>query len=295
MLSLWLAATTAMADPAMPVFESQPMSFERDLNSFCFPSGLEFSVHTEARSSGLYWTIVVDHGLTQDGEDRAGISLVMPELWLASKPQGGPSVAKRLAAAGVTWSAQVGQDVTLLLMEAPVSALPEMLAIETERLTNPLQGIDEAKFTAVRDRVIAMRKERGELSPLEWAQWMPDGFFNDGVAVDGVPPNSAQLATLTLDDAKLAASSWVPWAHPPSNHRTDHHARSAWVDGKASWFRHDLRGGGWLQAGGRRVQPSRHRASVRGDAAGGQGGPHRGLGAHRSAHVARGLAAAPGV
>ncbi|MCB9665391.1 MAG: insulinase family protein [Alphaproteobacteria bacterium] len=199
LLALLLLTRGVDARPPPPDFTPKPPPIIRPVQEACLPSGLRVTLREDRREPVITMTLTTDAGRTGDPAGREGASQVLARAAFHATTDGGARVRERLAGVGAEWDVQVLDAATVYLVEAPVAALPELLAVAAQWITDPLAGVDEATFEDVRGAVTAEVVRPAALEAAALPTLMPDGFFPlAGSAARPVTPRT--LAALRPDD-----------------------------------------------------------------------------------------------
>ena len=136
----------------MPKMELQMNAFSHDQQFYTFPSGLQVVIRhdSDVRSSTV--TTVVDAGSSRDPDDKAGVAHMTEHLWFESKREG-TGLHDLLYEIGASYDAATTFDSETFTTSGPTEFLAEMIALESQRLTNPLEGVTPLDFARVQSQV----------------------------------------------------------------------------------------------------------------------------------------------
>jgi zinc protease len=138
----------------------RPIAF--DLWDVHCPSGLRVVVERTPGSPVAGVTTVVGAGSGADPEGREGLAHLIEHLTFRAHAPDGPSVQARLASLGTAGNAETSPDDTVYYQFTAAAGLWSLVALEGERLADPLAGVDEASFSVEREVVRSELRERTE-------------------------------------------------------------------------------------------------------------------------------------
>lgn len=136
-LCAWLALAALPA-----VADDDELAFA--VTHLAFPSGLRLAVVADDTLPVLGATVLVDAGTSFQPADRPSMAHLVEHLWFRSRPGGGAEAGARLDAAGCTWNASTGVDVTRFEFSCPVTARDELLDLVASIVADPLAGVSDA-------------------------------------------------------------------------------------------------------------------------------------------------------
>ena len=208
-LCLCPAAHAAGNRPEMPPLESKVPGYNLDTKDMVFPSGLRVILQRDDSAPVVAISTVIDAGSTRDPAGKEGIAHLSEHLWFASS-HNELHVQDVLFETGAITDAGTHPDYMTFTTLAPVASLPYLLSLESLRLTEPLNGIDESVFAATRE--IVSLEERYRYST-GWQSSRPAIFqrlFPEGHPYNGTGSDS-MLSQLSLDDARaFVAKRFTP-------------------------------------------------------------------------------------
>jgi zinc protease len=138
----------------------RPIAF--DLWDVHCPSGLRVVVERAPGSPVAGVTTVVGAGAAADPQGREGLAHLVEHLTFRAHGPDSPSVQARLASLGTSGNAETSSDDTVYYDFTAAPALWSLVALEGERLADPLAGVDEASFSVEREVVRNELRERTE-------------------------------------------------------------------------------------------------------------------------------------
>ncbi|MDP2312923.1 MAG: insulinase family protein [Pseudomonadota bacterium] len=206
LLSLPLAVAAPAAEPE---FRPDFGSYRFDALDGCFGSGLRLVVVEDAREPTVSVTLVVDGGSVADPVGREGTAHVLEHLAFRTITPSGAPVSARLAALGAAANAETRPDATTFITVAPAARLASILAVEGQRLVDPLAGVTAADLESER-AIVENELRRNELdrSGLVWdvlfAALYPAGHPYHTALGD----TAASIGAVTLEDVRAYAARW---------------------------------------------------------------------------------------
>lgn len=108
----------------------------------CWPSGLRVTVQYDDRAPIASVTTVVEAGFADAPAGAEELPHLLEHLWFRAQPDARGEVANRLFREGAIDNAYTELDATSYVTVAPITALPDLLALEAARLRDPLVGVD---------------------------------------------------------------------------------------------------------------------------------------------------------
>jgi zinc protease len=145
------------------------------LRDFRLPSGLRVVVEEDRRAPMVAVVAVVGSGGSSDPAGKEGLAHLVEHLSFRSRRAGGPSTWTRLEQLGAgRFNAFTGLDHTAYETLAPREALPELLKLEAQRLSAPLEGVTLEVLAVEREVVrneLRQYNETGYIGQvLQWVQ-----------------------------------------------------------------------------------------------------------------------------
>ena len=180
------------------------------------PTGMRVLAY-ETPSTGLF-SLAASYraGSADDLPGKEGLARLVARLSLrhGGGGEGRLTYSQRLFAAGVRFDAQAGRDSTEFLASGPASRLGAALAVEADRLRDPLAGMTEEDFRRERDlhaeelaeQRLASRDDAGS----QWLLEVALGGAAYARPTDGTPE---AVRALTSEDAR----SWVRQRFTPAH------------------------------------------------------------------------------
>src|SRR5215468_114483 len=124
------------------------------MQEFVLPSGLRILVQEDHGSPTVAVVTVVGTGTAADPRGKEGVAHLVEHLTFRARPGEGASVWDRLEAAGAgEFNAETRDEATIYVTAGSKEALPGILRTETERLLDPLAGVDDAVLATEREIV----------------------------------------------------------------------------------------------------------------------------------------------
>ena len=205
----WLSAALAA-----PPLDLPPSAFVSERTEICLPSGLRVLFMQEPDQPTITWTTVVGRGSAADPQGKEGLAHLVEHLWFESQGVQGRSVYDHELALGARMNGFTRPEDTVYPTVAPRAAAGMLVELESARLVDPLNGVDEARFATELGVVRAERRWRyensgalGYLALLEHA--FPEGHRYHRPAIG----TEASLASLELEDAQAFANTNYRPAH----------------------------------------------------------------------------------
>ncbi|MFL5347386.1 MAG: M16 family metallopeptidase [Hyalangium sp.] len=184
------------------------------LRDFRLPSGLRVVVEEDRRSPVVAVVAVVGVGGSSDPTSKEGLAHVVEHLAFRAHHAGGPSVWTRLEQVGAgQFNAFTSLDHTVYETLIPREALPELLRLEGQRLSAPLEGVTEPVFAVEREVVRNELRERNETGFIgQVFHWVQETSFPAGHPyARPVIGSHDSLSQLTLADAqRFVRKSYQP-------------------------------------------------------------------------------------
>lgn len=199
----WFATLASAAPPAMPKLEMPAVVYDLDAYEMCYPSGLLVHVVRRPESDVVAIGTVVGGGTSVETPETRGAAHLVEHLWFRSRPGGGPRPWD--LAAGLDVQGTTHADNTVYTTVGGPEDLPALLALEVQRLVDPLQGIDQAQIDGEARAVaseIAWRDENGNRAAhrlLDTQLWPGDHPYASSLS-------GAELRTIDELRAYVAAS-----------------------------------------------------------------------------------------
>lgn len=185
-----------------------------DMVRWDFPSGLNVVTLPDPELPAVTTAMILDAGSGADPEGKEGLAHLVEHLVFRGSvpadplvPDGG-SVADVQHALGCDANAFTEVDVVTYISSCPPEAFGVMMAIEAQRLADPLRGVDEDAF-ASEQRVVAIeRAERDRTGFLSLDDAVLDAIHPPGHPYGHAPAGTeAAIASMTLADAREFAEA----------------------------------------------------------------------------------------
>jgi zinc protease len=140
---LLLSALAHAAMPPAPPAKAEIAGTLPAMNVLCWPSGLQVVVVRDDAARHVALTMVLDGGASAEDPSARGAAHLLEHLWFRSTPgTGGVSIWD--GSAGLSISASTRLDSTVFTTIGASSDLPALLALEGQRLVDPLVGVTAA-------------------------------------------------------------------------------------------------------------------------------------------------------
>jgi zinc protease len=196
---------------------------------FPLPTGLPFSTERYRLDNGLEVLLQPDHtapvvavnltcdvGSKDDPPGRAGLAHLVEHLMFDPTARIPEGMQSALAAAGArTFNGTTSRDRTCFFESVPSDRLEFAVWLEGDRLASHLEGMDQAQLD--RDRRVVESEEHqhyeeepyGLVPSYVWPELFPEPHPYHHLPIG----DAAQLANVTVDDARTFARTW----YTPSN------------------------------------------------------------------------------
>jgi zinc protease len=209
LLSLTLAACASSRSAPPP---AKLAAFAYDGFSSTFPTGLRMVVYGLPHMPDAMVSVSYRGGSVDDPAGKEGLAHLVEHLAFRARPGGGARVWDRLHVAGVEFNAFTADDSTVYYAVGQPDQLSTLLAIEADRLRDPLAGVDAATFEREREVVVRELAQRFDdasiATQLEWlaARAVPRSPYARRSTADTVQ-------RLTLEDARAFVAAHYTPAH----------------------------------------------------------------------------------
>lgn len=206
-MSTWLLAVlAASAAPVMPKLQLPRPDYQLDAGKMCFPSGLLVHVVARPNTDVVAITTVIGGGSSAETEATRGAAHLVEHLWFRSKPGGGPTVYD--LEAGLQIGGATYTDATVYTTVGAGADLQALLALEGQRLLDPLQGIDEAILREEQEIIASELAWRGDHSERAALRTLDSRLWPEGhpYATALVPLDEARSRSLEQLHAYTAAA-----------------------------------------------------------------------------------------
>src|SRR5215831_13632503 len=121
------------------------------MQDFVLPSGLRILVQEDHSAPIVVVVNVVGAGHVHDPPGREGTAHLLEHLSFRARRDGGATHWSMLERVGAgEFNASTQADVTTYYAAGAREVLPELLRLESARIADPLQGVDEAAFATER-------------------------------------------------------------------------------------------------------------------------------------------------
>ncbi len=155
--ALGLLLTLAAVDPAgaisAPRLQLQVADYDVRYTDYCLPSGLRVVFQEDHSQPVVSVTTVVGSGASADPEGMEGMAHLVEHLWFRSAQAHIPAVWQMRNRLGAWMNGYTSFDTTKYTTVAPSRYVRTLLEIEGQRLTDTLNGVDEAIFQTEREVV----------------------------------------------------------------------------------------------------------------------------------------------
>lgn len=208
---MWFIFPVAVAAPSLPDRTLPPPAWNVDLSRICLPSGLVVDIVKRPETGVVTVTTVVGGGTSSETDATRGAAHLAEHLWFQSTPGGGPRVWD--LEAGLRMEAYTEADAVVFSTLGGPDDLDRLVALEVERLRDPLQGVTEATVAAERRVIASELRYRGEHAERAAVRWIDTALW------PADHPYAATVASLEAADALRleAVKSFVAATHQPGN------------------------------------------------------------------------------
>lgn len=200
-LSAQLAVAAVPKAPPLKLSAHVPKPVGSEL---CFPSGLRV-LTVQRHGTGLAAvTTVIDGGRAEESLETRGAAHLLEHLWFRSAPGGGLPLWDR--ASGLILDGATYRDATVYSTVGAAADLPGLLALESARLLNPLEGITPEIVSQEKEIVTSELLWRGEHSTRQVDRSLEQALYPSGHPYHESTATVAQVEALTLDAVRAFAS-----------------------------------------------------------------------------------------
>lgn len=171
-------------------------------------SGLRVVVEEDRRSPVVAVVAVVGAGGVNDPDGQEGLAHVVEHMAFRARHAGSASVWTRLEQLGAgRFNAATGLDHTRYETLVPRESLPELLKLELQRLSAPLEGVTEQVFAVEREVVLHELRKQNETGFVgQIFHWVQENSFPaEHPYARPVIGSPESLSRLTLADAQRFA------------------------------------------------------------------------------------------
>ena len=140
-LSLLLNGSPAQAMPKAPEFVLDLPPYYLDSRDYTFPSGLRVLLQRDDSSPVVVVSTIVDGGTSSAPVDKPLTARLLEYNWFQSQVSENKRVQDELYALGAKYTASTGADYTEYVTLGPRDALPSLLKLESQRISDPLKGV----------------------------------------------------------------------------------------------------------------------------------------------------------
>lgn len=178
------------------------------MREFRLANGMRVIVEEDHAAPLVGVFTVVGVGSAGDPQGKEGLAHLLEHLAFRATPENRGTAWNQLEAAGVGFlNATTSLDSTMYFEVGSKDLLQKLLTIDTARLLNPLQGVDEKTFDVEREVVRNELRQRGENAIGPAFNFLQEAVFPPGHAYARPIGGSHQsLTAITLDDAKAFAA-----------------------------------------------------------------------------------------
>ena len=207
MIGTWLVLTAGPAFaqqglPRAPDFNLKMPDYFLDTRAYTFPSGLRVLLQRDESAPQVTIATVMEGGASLDPAGEQGTARLAEYMWFQSRPEGNERVQDKLYTLGATYHASTHADHTAYLTLGPRDVLPELLKLESQRLTDMHASTHDVFFVAARELI----KNRSALvggDALSLA--IPHTYrllYPEGHPYAHIGPEVATLDDITFDEVK---------------------------------------------------------------------------------------------
>ncbi|MFK7928093.1 MAG: insulinase family protein [Myxococcota bacterium] len=131
------------------------------------PSGLQVIVQPDPTAQVVTTTMVLDGGGQHAGPQEGELAHLIEHLWFSSTQTGTVTVEAELGLHGCVHNASTAPQYVSYWSSCPAKSVESLLALESQRLIDPLSGVSKATFDGVRGVVRAEQRYRGAGMPMD--------------------------------------------------------------------------------------------------------------------------------
>ncbi len=176
-----------------------------------FPTGMRLVVYEMPHVDRFLLSISYRAGSVDDPPGKQGLAHLVEHLAFRTQPggRGTPRLWEQLLATGWVFNAGTSPDHTAYWEAGKPPDLRQALALEADRMRDPLAGISEDDFAVERDVVVSEYRERFETNPMgSELQFLLDVAFPEGHPYRlPVAGNAESIRRATLSDARAFVQS----------------------------------------------------------------------------------------
>ena len=189
-------------------YKVKPFPYQGWTNDF--PSGLKVVSYELSHMPEVMVSASYRVGAADDPPGKSGMSHLVEHLSFRAKPRGGPRIWDRVHALGVEFNGVSFEDSTEYYEVCPPEDLAAVLALEADRLRDPLAGVTEKEFLRERDVVLRELAQNWDpSSPGAQLEWLT------ALLVPGTPyaeiPTAESIGAISFADAKaFVKESYTP-------------------------------------------------------------------------------------
>ena len=136
--------------------------FDLQTTDFAFPSALRVLIQEDHTQPSVIVQTVYDHGSSSDYPGKEGMAHLVEHLCFRAQHPGHPVNMAWIKQLGADFNADTQEDITEYYSIAPKDALPDLLTIESARMTNTIEGVTDDVIKVEREVVrneLRMRTE----------------------------------------------------------------------------------------------------------------------------------------
>lgn len=206
----WLGGALAGMPKQPPTdFDFHPPELvARDI---CFPSGLRLHLVQQGSHGAVALAMVVGAGAADEGPELRGAAHMVEHLWFHSRDDGRPSMWNQTA--GLDLQGLTTRDATVYTTVGAIEDLDRLLAIEGERLADPLRGVTEAELEHEKRIVWSEALYRGAHGVRLARRLLDAAMYPEGHPYRLGVPTRDDIEGLTLEDLR----SWASEHYAPRN------------------------------------------------------------------------------
>lgn len=203
LLLLSACATIGRPRPATPAHE---------VGDETWPSGLRLVTYALSQRPDVLVSLSVRAGSARDPPGKEGLAHLVEHLTFRARPGGGPTRWSRLEALGVEFDGRTGADSTDFHAAGEPEQLEALLAMEADRLRDPLAGVGEADLRQEQEVLLQELASRADpASAAAQMQWLTARAL-PGHAY-GRMETPASVRAITLADVRaFARAHYAPAA-----------------------------------------------------------------------------------
>ena len=204
----------ALAADAAPQPTGRPIEYKGHFATF--PSGMRLVVYERPGATEAMFAASYRVGASDEPKGKEGIAHLAEHLAFRAAPgaPGSPRLWDRILSSGVRFDAFTDWDSTVFWERGKPDQLDTLLAIEADRMRDPLAGVTQKEFLAEREVVVNELRERLDYDPLgtQFA-WLLEASFPGHPYGRTIGGTVESVRGISLEDVR----AWFREHYPPAH------------------------------------------------------------------------------